>query len=47
MPYQNYRKNYKKNFIQKKKWASIMKDIPSTNVQIPGQSTGGAVDHCC
>ena len=43
MPYQNYRKNYKKNFIQKKKWASIMKDIPSTNVQIPGQSTGGAV----
>ena len=39
MPYQNYRKNYKKNFIQKKKWASIMKDIPSTNVQIPGQST--------
>ena len=34
MPYQNYRKNYKKNFIQKKKWASIMKDIPSTNVQI-------------
>ena len=48
MPYQNYRKNYKKNYFQKKKWASIMKDIPSTNVQIPGQSTGGCCyDHCC
>ncbi len=43
MPYQNYRKNYKKNFVPKKKWAPFMKDIPNTTVQIDGNSTGGAI----
>jgi len=45
MPYQNYRKNYRKNYgnFQKKKWASFMKDIATTNVSIPGNATGGAV----
>lgn len=38
--YKPYKRNYSSN---KKKWASFMKDIPSTNVTIPGQSTGGAV----
>ena len=42
MPYQNYRKNYKKNYGQKKKWASMMKDIPLSNVVIDPHATGGS-----
>ena len=38
--YKPYKRNYSSN---KKKWASFMKDIPSTVVQIPGQTTGGAI----
>ena len=43
MPYQNYRKNYKKNYgnLQKKKWASYLKDVTPANTQIPAQSVGG------
>ena len=44
MPYQNYRKNYKKNYgnLQKKKWASFMKEIPNALVNIAAGITGGA-----
>ena len=44
MPYQSYRKNYKKNYgnLQKKKWASMMKDIPLSNVVIDPNATGGS-----
>ena len=45
MPYQNYRKNYKKNYgnFQKKKWASFLKDITPANVSLPAESVGGGV----
>ena len=44
MPYQNYRKNYKKNYgnLQKKKWASLMRDVPLTTVVIDPTATGGS-----
>ena len=44
MPFQNYRKNYKKNYgnLQKKKWASLMRDVPLTTVVIDPTATGGS-----
>ena len=44
MPYQNYRKNYKKNYgsLQKKKWSSLMRDVPLTTVVIDPNATGGS-----
>ena len=44
MPYQNYRRNYKKNYgsLNKKKWAPLMRDILLTNVTVPNESTSGS-----
>ena len=44
MPYQNYRKNYKKNYgnLQKKKWASFMKEIQPVVVPCPVTATSFA-----
>ena len=44
MPYQNYRKNYKKNYgsLNKQKWAPYMKEIQPVTVPIPASGTNYA-----